>query len=241
MDAGTGGVPKPELGKRHVKRLKGLFAFGRPVYVGNLGNLELDLMQHGYLRTRDDKLSASAVVEVTPEGQAHLAALRVMRQATMAEHNTLGSRLALHLRSKGMATWENVVFWNPYRTVQAGGEYPWASTRPDVLACEISLQAKKARSAIYEVKVTRGDFLADVRIQEKRKAYLWVAERLYYCCPAGMVSAAEVPEEAGLIEENENGGFAIAKRAKARRGFEMHPDTLMTMTIKRCRLPDDDD
>ncbi len=51
-----------------------------------------------------------------------------------------------------------------------------------------------------EIKVTRSDFLADVRNPAKQARWRELADRHAYAVPAGLVSASEVPAESGLIE-----------------------------------------
>ncbi len=50
----------------------------------------------------------------------------------------------------------------------------------------------------YEIKVSRTDFLSDIRSEKWRK-YLPSVERLYFCVPAGLVAKGEVPAECGLM------------------------------------------
>lgn len=50
-----------------------------------------------------------------------------------------------------------------------------------------------------EVKVSRADFLSDVRRPEKQAPWREVAHRHAYAVPEGLVSADEVPAESGLI------------------------------------------
>lgn len=51
-----------------------------------------------------------------------------------------------------------------------------------------------------EVKVTRADFLQDVRRPEKQAAWKRTAHRHAYAVPKGLVTKDEVPDECGLIE-----------------------------------------
>jgi hypothetical protein len=50
-----------------------------------------------------------------------------------------------------------------------------------------------------EVKVTRGDFLGDVRNPDKQATWRTLAHRHAYAVPAGMVEPEEVPGDSGLI------------------------------------------
>ena len=105
--------------------------------------------------------------------------------------------------------------------------------RPDVFACLPVLSPEKASPAIYEVKVSRADFRADVARPEKRQAYRDLAEAVYYCCPEGMVAASEVPDGCGLLVEKAPGLFALAKRARSIKNFVLAGSTAMTLMVKR--------
>ena len=105
-------------------------------------------------------------------------------------------------------------------------------------ACNVSLQARNARPEIYEVKVSRADFLSDLANPAKRAGYTELAQAVYFCTPAGLVDPAELPPEVGLICESAPSCFKIVRGAKRRKGFELHPDTLMTLVIKQgCARP----
>lgn len=66
----------------------------------------------------------------------------------------------------------------------------------------------------YECKVSRGDFLADVRAGKYRH-YLPDVERLFFCVPRGLVDLGEVPPECGVMLRGAN-GWHVARRAPRR-------------------------
>lgn len=236
----AGEAPKQSLTVQQRTRLRWVFKFGRPVSCGTLTGVDLDLIAAGYLQLCDgERLSGSAVVKMTDAGMAYLHADRQRKVASLAVHNTLGSRLADCLRGKGKMTWENISFanWAPY---SAEGRV-WSEVRPDVYACEPVLSAAKARPEIYEVKVSRADFLADLAKPGKRAGYADLAEAVYYCAPDGLLHPSEVPGDFGLICEMQGGGFQIIKRARRRKSFVLHPNAIMTMVVKRGSLPGQSD
>jgi hypothetical protein len=217
----------PKLTPMHSRRLRTIWGFGRPVAVSELTGVDLDLQVHGFLSVSNSTYSAN--VTVTKQGVAHLNEVRQARIAVQSGHHTLGNRLCAHLRAKGMYTWENVEFCNPLYSP----EVKWGVVRPDVYACRPSLKARNAESAIYEVKVTRADFVADLAKPEKRGAYADLAEAVYYCCPAALISPTEMPRGFGLIYEMPSGQFQIQKNARRRKDFTMAVDTAMTLMVKR--------
>lgn len=55
----------------------------------------------------------------------------------------------------------------------------------------------------YEVKVSRSDFLLEMRKPEKRKYALLYSNEFYFAAPKGLIEKHELPAEAGLIEVDE--------------------------------------
>jgi hypothetical protein len=52
----------------------------------------------------------------------------------------------------------------------------------------------------FEIKVTRADFLSEVRTPEKRTPAFGVSNRFFFVAPAGLIEPHEVPADCGLIE-----------------------------------------
>lgn len=57
-----------------------------------------------------------------------------------------------------------------------------------------------------EIKVSRGDFLQDIRCPEKQAPWRELAHRHAYVVPAGMVQVSEVPADSGLLVVHDRGG-----------------------------------
>lgn len=222
-------LTRPRLLPAHIKRLRKLWSYGRPVHLSELTGVDLDLVVHGFLESVRSGVSQSAVVTVTRLGVSHLSECRQNQIAAQRPHHELGHRLAAHLREKGFYTWLNVEFSNPdWRQPRL-----WGVVRPDCFACMPALKTRNAASAIYEVKVNRADVLADLAKPEKRGAYAVLAEAVYYCCPDGLMSVDELPAGFGLLCEVEPGRFELRKRARRSKDFELAPDTIMTLMVKR--------
>lgn len=67
----------------------------------------------------------------------------------------------------------------------------------------------------YEVKVSRSDFLAEIRQPFKRRFALRISNRFYFASPAGLIRPEEIPTEAGLFEVQPDGHLAIAPKVPA--------------------------
>ena len=80
------------------------------------------------------------------------------------------------------------------------------NARADVVTVRPSWSAPVP--TIYEVKVTRSDFLKDVRT-EKYGKYLPFVSRFYYAIPRQLVSVKDLPEGIGLIQRGPNGWHTL--------------------------------
>ncbi len=232
------------LKSAHLKRLRFIFSKGRPVHVGTLGPLDLDLLSAGLLKcpSLDDwhGRSASAVVALTEAGLIALKKDLDQRRAACDVHHTLGGRLAHWLReTKGRMTWENITFDRDYLTRLALNDLEgWYQARLDVVSCAVTPTARLADIAAYEVKVSVADFRADLAKPTKMAASRDIAQAAWYCTPMGLLQPAMLPEGFGLICEGKPGEFTVVKRPKRKKVFEPHPDTLMTLVKRRATLPE---
>ncbi|GAI89372.1 unnamed protein product, partial [marine sediment metagenome] len=107
------------------------------------------------------------------------------------------------------------------------GSVMWATghmPRADVLAVRKSFT--NPSFTIYEVKVSRSDFNADVN-KGKYRIYFADCCQFYFAVPAGLVKKEEVPEGAGLIVRGEN-GWRVVKSAPRR---EYTPDVELLLKL----------
>ncbi|MEU0078597.1 hypothetical protein ABZY58_11925 [Micromonospora tulbaghiae] len=82
----------------------------------------------------------------------------------------------------------------------APGLFPAPASGPQTEAAPVCGDCPSIERLAIEVKVSRGDFLSDVRTPEKQAPWRELAHRHAYAVPAGLVRAEEVPAESGLIE-----------------------------------------
>lgn len=114
-------------------------------------------------------------------------------------HNDLAANLAEYLRRPGdnrRLTWENLTF-------NCGDGADAYSCRPDVFSIMPTLDPTKCRPWTCEVKVSRSDFLADIRA-EKWKRYRRFSCRIWFAAPKGMIRPEELPDGLGLWEYGEH-------------------------------------
>jgi hypothetical protein len=65
-----------------------------------------------------------------------------------------------------------------------------------------------------EIKVSRGDFLADVKNPAKQAGWREIASRHAYAAPAGLVRPDEIPAGSGLLAVKQFGGVHLVEWAK---------------------------
>ena len=85
--------------------------------------------------------------------------------------------------------------------------------------------ATGCRTASYEVKVSRSDFLRELKQPNKQRSARLFSDEFWYVAPEGLVRPEEVPDWAGLIEvqelgEGERGGWWV-RIGDGRRRFKL--------------------
>ncbi len=133
---------------------------------------------------------------------------------------TLAEDLAKNRDPAQYMTWVQVplgsVMWS-------GGRVP----RADVLSIRKSFSCPSF--IIYEVKVSRSDFNADVN-KGKYRSYFSYCSQLYFAVPAGLVHKEEVPEGTGLIVRGENGWRVV--KAAPRREHKLDEELLLKLLMR---------
>lgn len=66
----------------------------------------------------------------------------------------------------------------------------------------------------FEVKVSRGDFMSELRTPEKRQRIEELCHECFFVCPSKMVRVGEIPERWGLIEVSPAGVLRTVKAAQ---------------------------
>ncbi len=75
----------------------------------------------------------------------------------------------------------------------------WVGARLDAWAIS-AWQSKAWRRMTFEVKVSKGDFAAELKEPIKRRAGLMLSNLFYFVAPEGVIDPAKVPVECGLVE-----------------------------------------
>lgn len=136
-------------------------------------------------------------------------------------HNQLAEDLARHLAgySVPMAIWTDM---------QLG---PSGSARPDVYAIEKTYTALRAR--VFEVKVSRADFLSDVT-SGKYLRYAKFAGCITFATPAGLVGKDEIPKGCGLITRSADGMWRYQRKPVIQPTPDLPRDAWLKLVIDGC-------
>lgn len=140
-------------------------------------------------------------------------------------HDQFASSLAGYLKTAGpkrRLTWENLTF-------NCGDGADAYSCRPDVFSIVPALDPARSMPWTCEVKISRADFLSDVR-SEKWKRYRRFSARIWFATPQGLVKPEEVPEGCGLIEYRTPAWVPVV-RPKYCKGWELSGRDLMRLIM----------
>lgn len=80
----------------------------------------------------------------------------------------------------------------------------------------------------YEIKVSRGDFAAELKKPEKRAPAEAVANECFFVAPAGLLKIDEIPEGWGLVEKTK-GGLRKVKHATQRKDRNLPIDFVASL------------
>lgn len=103
--------------------------------------------------------------------------------------------------------------WIFFGELRAGSGYDYgADQRIDAWAMNC-WPSKKFLKIAYEIKVSRADFLREIKEPKKRLFALSVSNEFYFLTPPGLLSLSEIPEECGWMTVDQDGAFKTHKKA----------------------------
>jgi hypothetical protein len=90
--------------------------------------------------------------------------------------------------------------WLFFRELRVGtGRQNGNAQRLDAFALN-TLPHTAMKRVCYEVKISRADFLSELKRPLKRRIGMRYSNEFYFVTPSGLVSTTEIPAECGLIE-----------------------------------------
>lgn len=122
--------------------------------------------------------------------------------------NAQDIELALASRYKGPG-WATFFEFRPMTSFEA--------TLGSIDLLAVGLWRRHDKIVAHEIKVTRSDFLTDLKkFRKKHKVALEISHEFYYVCPWSLIPKDEIPEITGLMYVDKNQTVKIIKPAPLR-------------------------
>ena len=145
--------------------------------------------------------------------------------------------LALKKRHKDQNEWasfEEFRIGTGYQNYKIGNHLVNPEQRLDFYCINLYPSNKHLRIA-YEIKVSRSDFLHEIKNPDKRKSALLFSNEYYFIVPTNLVKSEEIPQECGLIYVSENLGTRTIKQAPFRNSVEYPTWNLLASIARRAQ------
>ncbi len=220
----------PTLKRAHAKRLRELYrSAGWPFQ----DVIEIELLAAGLLERVADARGVDCM-RVTDAGLAYLAVAAQGNREAMTAHNGLVDQVAQSLKREGRVVYTGLSLRARLPgTVPMGAELAeeetptrWRICMPDVFSIRNSSKQAYLEPVVHEIKVSRADLLGDLKLPDKRQAYLELGGQCWYvlgCNAKGqaIAEADEVPAECGVMLARE--GQLEVLRVAPKRPVEQLP------------------
>jgi len=221
-------VKKMELNRKHYSRLR--LIMQTRYYEELVDAIDLELFHWKLVETNistEARVFRPGVV-LSDLGRQQLAAFSAKVKEERSPHHVLGSKLATYLRLENKRfTYENIEF-SHIRGIDGGR----IIVRPDVFSIVPTYNKSTIAPMVHEIKVSRSDFLVDIKKPEKRSTYSAVAEKVYYVAPKGMIKPEEIPLGYGFMEyEADLDRFETVIKAKKHK-IEMNEEFYLNLVVK---------
>jgi DNA-binding MarR family transcriptional regulator len=187
--------------------------------------VEVELLAAGWVeRVRD--AHGRETLRVTDAGVQVLAAALARNRAARGAHEALIGRVALAMQRAGRIAWRGLAL-RVRVGADAAGTGQWVIARPDLFSVRNTTVEDYLEPVVHEVKVRRADLLADLRRPAKGEAYRQMGRECWYVLAEGIGSAADVPEDYGVMEER--GAVLEVLRPAPRRALRLPFATWMAL------------
>ena len=185
---GLATLPDAPLPRPHARRLREIYrSAGWPARDA----IEIDLLAAGLLERVGDA-AGPETLRVTDAGIALLARSLASNRAAFDAHEALVERVVREMQRAGRMAWRTL-------SLRAKVDTGWVMARPDVYSLRHTTVEAYCLPLVHEVKVRRADLLADLKLPNKRAAYLQMAAACCYVLAEGIAEPEEIPPECGVI------------------------------------------
>ncbi len=175
--------------------------------------VEVELLAAGLIeRLRDG--AGRETLRVTDAGVVLLAATLQKNRAARDAHEALVGRVATEMQRAGRMVWRGLSLRAP--VAGDGGATNWAMAMPDVFSIRHTTVEDYVEPIVHEIKVRRADLQSDLRLENKRAAYLASASQCWYVLKAGIARPDELPPECGVMFAQPDGSLEVARPAPKR-------------------------
>ncbi|WP_342451087.1 hypothetical protein [Piscinibacter koreensis] len=196
----------------HRRRLREVYrSAGWPSQDG----VEIELLAAGLLARERGPLGHETL-RVTDAGIAVLAETLQKNRAARSPHEDLVEAVAEAMTRAGRLAWRGLA-------VRAKVATGWAMAMPDVFSIRHTSVEAYVEPVVHEIKVQRGDLLADLRRPTKREAYLQIGGECWYVIRRGIAEPDEVPPECGVMVADVAGHDALPVRLEVARAAPKRP------------------
>jgi hypothetical protein len=122
--------------------------------------------------------------------------------------------------------------YKSYKTYKRTGLNP--EQRFDAWAINL-YPSKKHLTIAYEVKVSRSDFLNEIKNPHKRDMAMMYSNEFYFATPKGLVSKEEIPSGCGLIEIADDLSSKVILKAEHRPQAELNWNFVASIARRSCK------
>ncbi|MEE8111153.1 MAG: hypothetical protein V3T54_00315 [Acidobacteriota bacterium] len=127
--------------------------------------------------------------------------------------------------------WHDGRQWSCIRELRVGTGFSGDSMQRIDLWIMNNWPSRGFERIAYEVKVSRGDFLREIKKPWKRKAAMRLSNMFFFAAPLGLLKAREIPEGCGLLEIPMMGRGKVTVPAKFRE--DQVPEWVFVSTLAR--------
>jgi len=157
--------------------------------------------------------------KISPEGKAALAGLSESdfisptSKKPIHSANDITKALFDYYRQKNKTGYASAPAWICFSELRKGTVH--SKSRVDFWAMSC-WESNNFDRISYEIKISRGDYLNELKQPQKRDFALAISNYFYFVTPPGLISVDELPPECGLIELSESGKLRTIKKAPRR-------------------------
>ena len=165
--------------------------------------VEIELLAAGLLE-RVVNNGGMEYVRVTDAGIDYLAESAAINRKAMSAHDNLVDSVAQNMARDGRLVWKGLSLRAQLPPPDDESKARWKMCMPDVFSIRNSSRQEYLEPIVHEIKVSRADLLGDLKLTDKRNAYLDIGGQCWYvlgCDSKGkpVGEPDEIPFECGMM------------------------------------------